>query len=307
MYPMKLHLWTGCLLASLACLSLNFVNQTQVLAANQVVEIAQSSSAYNQAMRLGYTETRRRNYRRALSYFQQALQLRPNDKYATTAIRNVTSYMQRRTSLISFVPGRPGRLRAAASRGNCFINEKPAIPLIPTNKEAQLTTAENPTFYFYLPQTAKPIHSLEFILRDNDSVAPLYRKSFQPVGKAGIVSVTIPAQQALLKTGKAYTWTFSMICDPRNRDQDLFLRGRIERVQDENLSEQIQETKQPLDQAVIYATAGFWENALSTLANLRRQRPNDPEVNKYWTDLLNSVGLEEVTNQPLLPCCDARQ
>lgn len=300
MYPMKLQLWTGCLLATLACLPLYFVSQTQVLAANQVVEIAQSSSAYNQAMRLGYTETRRRNYRRALGYFQQALQLRPNDKYATTAIRNVTSYMQRRTSLISFVPGRPGRLRAAASRGSCFINEKPPIPLIPTNKEAQLTTAEHPSFYFYVPQTAKQIQGLEFVLRDNESVAPLYKKTFQPVGQAGIVSVTIPAQQAPLKTGKAYTWSLSMICDPRNRDQDLYLQGKIERVQDDNLTEQIQETKQPLDQAVIYATAGFWENAITTLANLRRQRPNDPEVQKYWTDLLNSVDLQEVTNQPLL-------
>ncbi|BAY35739.1 hypothetical protein NIES2111_00550 [Nostoc sp. NIES-2111] len=304
---MKLQLWASCMLVSLACLSLDFVSQNRVLATNRVVEIAQNSGAYNQAMRLGYTETRRRNYRRALGYFQQALQLRPNDKYATAAVRNVQGYMQRRTSLISFVPGRPGRLRAAASRGSCFLNGVSAIPLIPSNKEAQLTTAAHPTFFFYIPQTPKPIQGLEFVLRDNESVTPLYKKTFQPVGQAGIVSVTIPAQQAPLKTGKSYNWSFSMICDLQNRDQDLFMKGKIERVQDENLAEQIQETNQPLDQAIIYATAGFWENALSTLGNLRRQRPNDPEVKKYWTDLLSSVELSEVADQPLLSCCTAQE
>ncbi|WP_224086219.1 DUF928 domain-containing protein [Nostoc sp. MS1] len=304
---MKLQLWASCLLVSLACLSLDFVSQNKVVAINPVGEIAQNSGAYNQAMQLGYTETRRRNYRRALGYFQQALQLRPNDKYATAAVRNVRSYMQRRTSLISFVPGRPGRLRAAASRGSCFLNGISAVPLIPSNKEAQLTTAANPTFFFYIPQTPKPIQGLEFVLRDSESVTPLYKKSFQPVGQAGIVSITIPAQQASLKTGKSYNWSFSMICDSQNRDQDLFMKGKIERVQDENLAEQIQETNQPLDQAIIYATAGFWENALSTLANLRRQRPNDQEVKKYWTDLLSSVELTDVADQPLLPCCTAQE
>jgi hypothetical protein len=304
---MKLQIWTTCLLASLACLPLDFVGQTRVLATNQVIKIAQNSGAYNQAMRLGYTETRRRNYRRALGHFEQALQLRPNDKYATAAIRNVRSYIQRRTSLISFVPGRPGRLRAAASRGSCFLNGKSAIPLIPTNKEAQLTTAANPTLYFYIPQTPQPIQGMEFVLRDNQSVTPLYRKTFQPIGQAGIVSVKIPAQQASLQTGKSYTWAFSMICDARNRDQDMFLQGKIERVQDENIAEQIRETNQPLDQAIIYATAGFWENALSTLVNLRHQRPNDAEVKKYWTDLLESVQLTEVADQPLLPCCTAQE
>lgn len=307
MYPMKLQFWTGCLLASLVCLPLDFVSQTKVLAGDQVAQIVQNNSAYNQAMQLGYTETRRRNYRKALGHFQQALQLRPNDSYATTAIRNVNSYIQQRRSLISFVPGRPGRLRAAASRGRCFLNGKPAIPLIPTSKEAQLTTAEHPTFFFYIPETAQQIQGLEFVLRDNESIAPLYRKTFKPLGKAGIVSVTIPVQQPSLKTGKAYTWSFSMICDPRSRDQDLYLEGKIERVQDENLSAQIQQTTQPLEQVVLYATAGLWENALSTLADLSRQRPNDPEIKKYWADLLTSVELAEVANKPLLPCCSSPQ
>jgi tetratricopeptide (TPR) repeat protein len=299
---MKLKFLTGCLLASFVSLPLDFVSQTKVLAVPQVIQVAQANSDYNQYMRLGYTETRRRNYTQALKYFQQALQLRPNNKYATAAIRNVNSYIQRRsTSRISFVPGRPGRLRMAASRGNCSLNGKAAVPLIATSKEAQLTTAKHPTFFFSIPETAKKVQGLEFVLRDDESIKPLYKETFKPVEQAGIVSITIPANRYSLKTGKEYTWAFSMICDARSRDQDLYLEGKIELLEDENLSEQIQQTNEPLEQAIIYTTAGFWENALSILANLRRQRPNDPEVEKYWTDLLNSVELEEEANQPLLP------
>ncbi|WP_232317168.1 DUF928 domain-containing protein [Anabaena sp. CA = ATCC 33047] len=303
MYPMKLRFWTNFLFAGLVCLPLDFVSQTQVLAVDQVVQIAQTNSDYDQYMQLGYTETRRRNYRKALGYFQQALQIKPNDQYATIAVRNVSSYIEQRRSLIMFVPGKPGRLATAATRGNCFLNGKTAIPLIPTSKEAQLTTAEHPTFFFYIPETVKPIQGLEFLLRDNESMETLYKKSLKPVEQGGIVSVTIPTDQPALKTGKNYTWAFSMVCDYRNRDQDLFLQGKIERVQDENLSEQIQQTTQPLDQAILYATAGVWENALSVIANLRRERPNDRQVQKYWTDLLKSVELDTVANKPLLSCC----
>ncbi|MDB9373341.1 DUF928 domain-containing protein [Nodularia sphaerocarpa] len=305
---MRLKFLTGCLLAGFLCLPLDFISQTKVLAVDQVFQVAQVNPAYNQSMRLGYTETRRRNYRKALGYFETALQLRPRDKYATAAIRNVKSYIQRRaTGRINFVPGKPGRLQSAASRGSCFSNGKPAVPLIPTSKEAQQTTAEHPTFFFYIPQTAKKVHGLEFVLRDDESIQPLYREKFNPVGQAGIVSITIPANRPSLKTGKEYTWAFSMICDPRSRDQDLYLEGKIELLQEENLSDQIQQTNEPLDRVVIYATAGFWENALSTLANLRRQRPNDPKVQEYWFDLLKSVELEKVANEPLLPCCTSQK
>ncbi len=301
MYPIKFKFLTVGLLAGLVCQPLAFISQTKVLAYDQVVKVAQKSSNYNQYMRLGYTETRRRNYKRALGYFQQALQLRPNDQYATAAIRNVTSY-QRRSGLIGFVPvGKPGRTQGGATRGGCFLNTESAVPLIPASKEAQLTTAEHPTFFFYIPQTAQQVQALEFVLRDDATTKPLYKQSFKPVGQPGIVSVTIPTDQPSLNTGKQYSWDFSIICDLHSRDKDGLLKGKIERLQDENLADQIQQTTKPLDQAIIYATAGFWENSLSIIANLRRDRPNDPEVQKYWADLLKSVNLDKVVEQPLLP------
>lgn len=44
-------------------------------------------------MKLGYDEAHRRDYQSALINFNRALQERPNDSYASQAIRNVSSYI----------------------------------------------------------------------------------------------------------------------------------------------------------------------------------------------------------------------
>ncbi len=296
----------GSVLAALVFLPIGTVNITEVSATDGVYQLAQRNNAYSQYMQLGYSETRRRNYRKALSYFQQAAQIRPGDKYATAAIRNVTGYIQRRrNNRIAFVPGRPGRVRSAATRGSCLQAAQAPIPIIPTDKEVQLTTTEHPTFFFYVPQTSAQVKALEFVLQEDDeSVEPLYKGIFTPAQQTGILSITLPANQPPLTIGKEYTWGFSMVCDAQNRDQDVYIEGKIQRTEDENLAVQLGQTTTDLDRAVLFATAGFWEDALRTIATLRRQRPNDPEVKTYWDELLKSVEIQpEVINKPLLPCC----
>jgi tetratricopeptide (TPR) repeat protein len=306
---MKHKFWASYLLAALAFLPLEPLNITQVLATESVYQLAQSKSAFTQYMQLGYNETKRRNYRKALGYFQQAERLRPGDRYATAAIRNVTSYIQRGggRNRIAFVPGKPGRVRSGGTRGSCFKKEESIIPLTATDKEPQRTTAEHPTFFFYIPQTSETLQALKFVLRDDDSIDPLYKATFKPIGQNGIVSVSVPTDKSSLQIGKQYTWVFSMSCDPLNPDKDSYIEGTIVRSQDENLSFELKQPNTDLERAVLFATAGFWEDALRTLANLRRQTPNDPEVQKYWEDLLNSVDIKEVVNKPLLPCCTVQK
>jgi tetratricopeptide (TPR) repeat protein len=305
---MKTLFWISCLITGVVCLPLDFPSQTKVLAADQtVIQIAQKSSSFNYYMRLGYQATSRRNYRQALRYFEQARQIRPNNKYAVAAIRNVQSYIQRRSRIVFVPAGKPYRKVSAGTRGSCFLQEQRTIPLIPSSKEAQLTTAEYPTFLLYIPETDRKVQAIEFVLQDDETNEKFYSHTFQPVNQGSIVSVKIPENKPSLVVGKQYTWSFSVICDFDNRDQDQYIEGKIERLQDENLSEQLKETTNPLDQAMIYATAGLWENALTLLAELRQQRPNDAEVNKYWTELLNSVELEAVANKQILPCCTVQE
>jgi tetratricopeptide (TPR) repeat protein len=299
MYPIKLRFWTGCLLTSLVCLPLGFVNQTKVLAVEPVVQIAQKNSAYEEYMRRGYKLTRLRNYTGALRAFQKALEIRPDDRYATTAIRNITIYIARRqnrnVNTISW--NRPGRRTSAASRASGF----GFVALTPSDEEIQRTTAEHPTFFFYIPESQKT-RELKFVLQEADAqtTKPLYEKPFPLVGKKGIVSVSIPQDKAPLKTGKEYIWTCSLSYPLEPDVPDERIKGKIQRVQDETIANQIQQTTEPLDQVELYIKRGFWENSLRILANLRREYPNDPEVELSWTSFLKSVNLEAVANESLL-------
>jgi len=54
-----------------------------------------------------------------------------------------------------------------------------------------------------------------------------------------------------------------------------------------------------LDRVIIYAKAGIWYDALSNLAELRRRNPNDPTVIRDWQELLKSVGMEKIAQEPL--------
>lgn len=53
------------------------------------------AATYDRSMQQGYQATRQRDYATALKHFQQALQARPGDTYATQALRNVEGYLAR--------------------------------------------------------------------------------------------------------------------------------------------------------------------------------------------------------------------
>ncbi|MDY6784596.1 MAG: hypothetical protein SW833_18975 [Cyanobacteriota bacterium] len=56
---------------------------------------ASAESDYDRFMRIGYDATERGNFQTALINFRRALEQRPNDEYATQAIRNVQTYINR--------------------------------------------------------------------------------------------------------------------------------------------------------------------------------------------------------------------
>lgn len=304
---MKYQLWLHCLFTGCFCLPLGFIPPTPVLATHQPNHVVKSSSTYDEYMQLGYAKIADREYRQALVYFQQALAARPGDRQAAEAIRNLEAYTQPGSNVIIFPEGRPSRTVGAGTRvpdgttneqEKCFPDEQFPVSLIPANEQdgKQRTTSEYPQFWFYIPETTTAIPRLEFLLRDNQIPQNLYRKTFEGGAKPGILSIKIPTSEAPLTADREYTWKLSIISDSCS-PIDLYLKGKIEVVKDPNLYSQMQQTTEPLDQAMLYATAGLWENFVSILADLRRQRPHDPQINQYWVELLASLGLAKAPSE----------
>lgn len=268
------------------------------------VHIVQQNSKYESFMRMGYGAFTRKQYSAALNNFKQALKVRPGDRNAKTAIKNVEIYVSdlkgRAVTFRFSNTGTPSNQFDGAVRRGC-ISKKPLVALIPPINPI-LATTDYPTLFFYIPKTSAP--ELQFSLLDevNDKT---YQITVTTPKKSGIVSFNFSAIKGLppLEIGKDYQWYFSVICDPENRSGDAVVGGDIRRVElDPVLAEELKKAT-PRDRASLYAVNSIWSDTLTALYQARQSSPNNSVLADEWADILDSVGLKEVAKEPLLNCC----
>jgi len=143
---------------------------------------------------------------------------------------------------------------------------------------------------------------VEFVLTDA-SGNTLYKSTFKTTGKPGILTIALPTQAGLppLAVGQDYKWSFSIICGSDERSLDLTVGGGIRRVElNPTLANQLQQAS-PEKQVQLYAEAEVWQDTLATLAQLRRDYPNDAAIASEWEKLMSAVGLSDIAQESLLP------
>ncbi len=191
-----------------------------------------------------------------------------------------------------------GRRIAGGSRAlqeKCFSGQNPLTAVVP-NSNIGLTTQANPTVFFYVPQTSA---TLELVFKDQDKE---YKQIYKSSEKGGIVS--IPFNQVSLEVDKVYRWSFSIICNPKERSKDKIVEGAIMRVQTvPQLASKLATTASPQERANLYAEAGIWQDSLASLAQSLSSNPSNRELKAEWEALLTSksVGLDNLVSEPLLP------
>jgi hypothetical protein len=204
-----------------------------------------------------------------------------------------------------------GRPRGGASRGSCPKVEPPLTILIPSSQVAQaqngatatsvwgLSTSEKPTFWFFMPYDNSTNFSAEFVLQDIEG-NDIHRQVVVLPKQAGVVGVDLPDSVAPLKPGVLYQTYLTVKCGSNRPSQSEFVKGWVQRTTlSPELANQIAAAK-PQDRPAIYASNGLWFDALTTIAELRLQQPNDATLLAEWQSLLESVNLGDVANQPLV-------
>lgn len=195
--------------------------------------------------------------------------------------------------------GAPGNREAGASRSSsCASSDRGLVALLPETNLG-LTTQAHPTFFAALPPTTAT--AAEFVLYHEGTDELIYSTAFEITGDAGIASIQLPDQagQIPLEVGENYYWYFTIVCNPEDRSADMTVQGGVQRVApDSSLLNQV-EAAQPQEIPSIYAEAGIWHEALSTLVDLNRTNPNDPTIHANLSALLGSVGLEAIAQEPL--------
>jgi Domain of Unknown Function (DUF928) len=199
--------------------------------------------------------------------------------------------------------GTPANTEGAGTRdqATCTANEAtpnpPLTALMPINSLA-LTVAERPTFFVYIPATSAP--TAELVIKDENE-ENIYTANITIPGKPGIVSISLPETVKPLEPGKKYRWYFDLVCNSGKR---IFLdRLMVERVEPSlDLQRQLQQASLS-DRPDVYARNGLWYDTLMALAQMRRSTANNATLTADWKQLLESAGLKEIADKPLIDCC----
>lgn len=198
----------------------------------------------------------------------------------------------------------PGRRRGGARRGDCPTTAIELTALVPVTEIATQTlpetyvggstTAERPTFWFYVPYSLTADLTAEFILQ-NDAGQDIYRAAsadFSTSETPGLVSVSLPSTIAPLETGKTYQWYFKLNC---GLEAPLYVQGGIERISlAPALANQLANAS-PQEQANLYLANGIWYDGINTLAQLYRANSTNAAIESAWTNLLQSIGLDNIS------------
>lgn len=211
---------------------------------------------------------------------------------------------------VEFRPPRrsiPGRRESGGTRGPACVQGPANLTVLLPQGNVGLTTAEYPQFFWYLPKTRAK--TMQFSLYRGDEREPaqelLYEKMLTTPEQAGVVSFPLPkgADVPPLSVGQTYFWTVTLMCEPDDPLKNIHAEGWIERTAIEpSLAKELAATKLS-DRPQIYAQNGIWFETLSTLAALRCTETQNSALTKSWDELLKSVKLDRVAEQPLIQVC----
>ena len=214
---------------------------------------------------------------------------------------------------LSYDRGAPSNRGDGASRNDfCGLPSGP-IAITPQYSEAResgnsykkhfvltKTSEPKPTFALHLPLGKQDLADLQLTLFvEDDTGTPIYDLPITAPDQAGIITFQPSPSQQDLQTGKRYNWAIEIeaLCLTNGVEEPKFiaLTGQIERQP--LLADNILTT--PEEYAVLVAEEGFWNDAMSTVADLHRNDRSNEQHIADWTTMLEDIGLEALTTAPL--------
>ena len=157
------------------------------------------------------------------------------------------------------------------------------------------TVYQRPEILVYLPQS----EAKEGIFSIKDARGnTLHEMTVSVSGKAGVISIKVPTD---LKIDKNYQWFLALKMDGQISPRTPYVDGWIKRIQPNKEIARSMQEKDLLDVAKAFGKEGVWYDCVATLASLRAAQPNNPTLKKHWSELLESVGLQDIEKAPIIP------
>jgi len=138
----------------------------------------------------------------------------------------------------------------------------------------------------------------EFSLFDKQ-MKGVYQVTIPVDQKTGLMSISLADSAPVLPKDQPYYWTFALACNANDRTEDWVVGGWVEYAQPSaNLKQQLASVV-GVEKVSLYAKQGFWYDAITTLVELQRTQPNNPQLIEMQVELLKSGGLEAIATKPL--------
>jgi hypothetical protein len=165
--------------------------------------------------------------------------------------------------------------------------------------ETGLTTQEQPSLFWY--QSKPSAAKFELTLLEENKPKPVLQISVARSTGAGIQRLKLSEHGVKLAPDVEYQWVVALTTDPDNRSNDLVASGAIQRiVPSPELRAKIAKAS-AAELPSIYAEAGIWHDALSTLSDQIDAQPNNKALQEARTDLLRQVGLKAAASAGSAP------
>ncbi|MGV0027759.1 DUF928 domain-containing protein [Phormidesmis priestleyi] len=191
--------------------------------------------------------------------------------------------------------GRPKRRKPGGRKGICQGNRSPGeLTAIIPEQGADITASHSPAFFFFIPDAAQSSLKGVFRLQENDRnvIAPI-RVSVS--GTPGIIKIQLPQS---LEKNRSYQWLFQITCGD---EKAVAINGTITfREPSPSLTKQLTNQISAREKARLYQREGFFLDAIALLAEAQIK---DTNAKTDWKALLQILGLPELTQQPIVPCC----
>jgi Domain of Unknown Function (DUF928) len=190
----------------------------------------------------------------------------------------------------------PRRAAGGAARGDSAEPTITAMMGLMPQSFYGTTVSERPTILVYLPDS----EAQEVIFSLKDEASTLQYSVTLPVSGAGVYALQMPPDAPVLEVGKNYHWFAALILDDGLTPGSPFVDGWIKRIEvSAQLSDSL-EQGDPLANAAALGAAGVWYDSVAKLASLRSAQPQNEAIAHHWSELLTSVGLQDISMAPLI-------
>jgi Domain of Unknown Function (DUF928) len=190
----------------------------------------------------------------------------------------------------------PRRAAGGAARGDSPASTSMAMMGLMPQSFYGTTVSERPTILVYLPDS--DAQEVIFSLKDESST--LQYSVTMPVSGEGVYALQMPTAAPALEVGKNYHWFAALISNGGLTPGSPFVDGWIERIEVSTQLSDALAQGDPLADAAALGAAGVWYDSVAELAFLRSAQPQNGAIATHWSELLTSVGLQDISMAPFM-------